>query len=133
MRYDATRKVNTTVSDRHEDTPDRNGGPMDRTDERSPGDDETATSAAGEGTERGPADAGLTTREYLRLSVVNPVSLLGVGVAVLGVGYVLATSPAGPFPGGDPLLGAGLLLGGVLVFAVGFSAGQRRLGARDDW
>jgi drug/metabolite transporter (DMT)-like permease len=75
----------------------------------------------------------LSTREYLRLTVFNPVSLAGAALAATGVTYTLVTSPSGPFGEGDPLVGAGLLLGGALVFALGFSWGQRRLGDRADW
>jgi len=75
----------------------------------------------------------LSTCEYLRLTVLNPVSLLGAALATTGVAYTLVTSPSGPVGPGDPLVGAGLLLGGALVFALGFSWGQRRLGDRPDW
>lgn len=75
----------------------------------------------------------LSTREYLRLTVFNPVSLAGLALAAFGVAYTLLTSPSGPVGGGDPLLGAGLFLGGALVFALGFSRGQRALGNRADW
>lgn len=61
------------------------------------------------------------------------MSLLGAVLAALGVTYTLVTSPSGLVGGGDPLLGAGLLLGGALVFALGFSWGQRTLGDRRGW
>jgi drug/metabolite transporter (DMT)-like permease len=76
---------------------------------------------------------GLSTADYVRLTVFNRVSLLGVVLAVLGGLVVALTSPGGPFTGVDPLLGAGLLLLGVVVFAAGFSLGQRALGRREDW
>jgi drug/metabolite transporter (DMT)-like permease len=75
----------------------------------------------------------LSTAEYVRLTMLNRVSLLGLAVAVLGGVVVVVTSPTGPFPTDAPLVGGGILLAGVLVFALGFTIGQRALGARDDW
>jgi hypothetical protein len=45
----------------------------------------------------------------------------------------MLTSPSGPIPIDAPLLGGGLFLAGTLVFALGFSLGQRTLGNREDW
>lgn len=76
---------------------------------------------------------GLTTAEYLRLTVLNRVSIVGLVIALVGAIAVMATSPTGPVLIRSPLLSGGLLLVGVLVFAVGFSLGQRALGDREDW
>jgi drug/metabolite transporter (DMT)-like permease len=81
----------------------------------------------------GTDGSGLTTAEYLQLTMLNRVSLLGVAVAAVGAAVVMLTSPGGPLPLDAPLLGGGLFLAGALVFALGFSIGQRTLGSREDW
>lgn len=78
-------------------------------------------------------DSGLTTADYLRLTILNRVSLLGIAIAAIGAAVVMLTSPSGPLSIDAPLLGGGLFLAGALVFALGFSIGQRTLGSREDW
>jgi drug/metabolite transporter (DMT)-like permease len=81
----------------------------------------------------GTDGSGLTTVEYLQLTMLNRVSLLGIAIATVGAAVVMLTSPNGPLPLDAPLLGGGLFLAGALVFALGFSIGQRTLGSREDW
>jgi hypothetical protein len=83
-----------------------------------------------------PDDAessGLTTGEYLRLTVLNRVSLLGMALVLVGAVAVALTAPGAPLAAASPALGGGLLLLGVLLVAVGFTLGQRALGRREDW
>jgi hypothetical protein len=75
----------------------------------------------------------LSTADYLRLAVLNRVSGIGLTVAAVGAVLVGLTSPVGPLSGVDPTIAAGTMLGGVFVFALGFSLGQRSLSERDDW
>lgn len=75
----------------------------------------------------------LSTADYLRLAVLNRVSIIGLAVAVVGAVFVGLTSPVGPLSGVDPTIAASTMLGGVFVFALGFSLGQRSLSERDDW
>jgi hypothetical protein len=75
----------------------------------------------------------LSTVDYLRLTVLNRVSGTGLAVATAGAVLVGLTSPVGPLAGVDPSIAAGTMLGGVVVFALGFSLGQRSLSERDDW
>lgn len=78
-------------------------------------------------------DPLLSTADYLRLAVLNRVSTTGLAVAAVGAVLVGLTSPVGPLSGVDPTIAAGTMLGGVFVFALGFSVGQRSLSERDDW
>jgi hypothetical protein len=92
-------------------------------------DDETEAQA---GTaDRG--ESGLTTVGYLRLVATDRASAVGLVAAALGAVAVRLTSPAGPVEGVPPTVGASLLLGGLLVFALGFSRAQRTLSTREDW
>lgn len=91
------------------------------------------TSGVADDAESASADGVLSTGEYVRLTVFNRVSLLGITLAVVGATVVALTSPTGPFPADGPLVGGGLLLVGVFCFAVGFTLGQRALGRREDW
>lgn len=81
----------------------------------------------------GSGEPLLSTADYLRLTLLNRVSGLGLLVAVVGAVLVGVTSPLGPFPGVDPMIAATTMLGGVFVFALGFSRAQRSLSRRDDW
>lgn len=81
----------------------------------------------------GGGEPRLTTGEYLRLVALNRVSGLGLAVALVGAVLVGLTSPAGPLSGVDPTVAATTMLGGVFVFALGFSRAQRTLADRDDW
>lgn len=72
------------------------------------------------------ATTSYTTAEYLRTVFLNPVSAVGIVVAVVGIGLVSLSAPG--TPSWMPSTGGLLLLGGTLLFAFGYTLAQRRLG-----
>ncbi|WP_264554786.1 hypothetical protein [Halocatena marina] len=71
----------------------------------------------------------ITTREYLRFAFLNPLSLVGLGVTITGIVLVVLIGPNGSSVGSSslPTIGGLLLLGGMLLFALGYTSAQHRI------
>lgn len=67
-----------------------------------------------------------TTREYCRMVLLNRLSATGLGIMLLAILFLSVTGPGSGIANAATYGGGLLLLGGV-VFALGFSLGQRQL------
>jgi len=67
-----------------------------------------------------------STAEYLRVVFLNKVSLPGLLIMLGGILFLVVTGPESGIANAATYGGGLLLLGGV-VFALGFSLGQRQL------
>lgn len=74
-----------------------------------------------------------TTREFVSLVFLNPISLVGIVLTVAGAAYLSLSDPS-TAGSNAPLLGGGAMLVGAFVFALGFSKAQRDIVAKaPDW
>lgn len=74
--------------------------------------------------EQGSSDP--TTGEYVRIVLLNKLSATGLGIMLLAILFLVVTGPESGIANAATYGGGLLLLGGV-VFALGFSLGQRQL------
>lgn len=74
-----------------------------------------------------------STREYLSLVFLNPVSLAGIGLLIGGAAFLSVFGPESGVPRAE-LYGGGAMLLGAFVFAAGYSKAQREIvSASPDW
>ena len=73
-----------------------------------------------------------STTSYLKLVFLNPISAAGIVVAVAGILLISLGTPAGGEPPRPPLFAAGLMLFGIVVFALGYTRAQRIIKRRDE-
>jgi drug/metabolite transporter (DMT)-like permease len=69
------------------------------------------------------ADETPSIGAYLRLVFLNPISIVGIVLTAVGIALVSLSSPGGVL--GGPLPAAGLMLFGIIVFALGYTRAQR--------
>lgn len=67
-----------------------------------------------------------TTREYVRMVLLNKLSATGLAIMLLAILFLWSTGPESGITNAATYGGGMLLLGGAL-FALGFSLGQREL------
>jgi drug/metabolite transporter (DMT)-like permease len=68
------------------------------------------------------ADETPSIGAYLRLVFLNPISIVGIVLTAVGIALVSLSSPGGVLGGA---LAAGLMLFGIIVFALGYTRAQR--------
>ncbi|HET7324014.1 MAG TPA: hypothetical protein VFJ06_06765 [Halococcus sp.] len=67
-----------------------------------------------------------STGAYLRLVFLNPISAAGIVLTAVGIALVSLSGSTG----GTPLPAAGLMLFGIVVFALGYTKAQRTMNRR---
>jgi drug/metabolite transporter (DMT)-like permease len=68
-----------------------------------------------------------STTGYLKLVFLNPISAVGIVIAVAGILLISLSTPSGGGPPRPPLFAAGLMLFGVVFFALGYTRAQRAI------
>lgn len=61
-----------------------------------------------------------STTGYLKIVFLNPISVAGIVIAVAGILLISLDTPPRP-----PVFAAGLMLFGMVVFALGYTRAQR--------
>ena len=78
--------------------------------------------------EESSAESGpISTRAYLRIVFLDPVSLVGLGLVAVGLLGVALSTPGAAGPLSTPLVPAVFALLGAFVFALGYTRAQHEL------
>ena len=71
-------------------------------------------------------DGDPSTREYLSMVFLNPITLVGIGLLLVGATALAVFGPGSGVPN-LAAYGGGTMLLGAFVFAVGYSKAQREI------